>query len=88
MAFGMMGYAQQVVVRVPDDVSIGGFDDTPGCELIWPHLTTIRQPIYDMAYAAADMLLSRGSDSEAAFLASARLLPFELIERDSVKRLG
>ena len=87
MAFGMMGYAQQVGVRVPDDVSIVGFDDTPGCELIWPHLTTIRQPIGDMAYAAADMLLSRNNDSDVAFATSSRLLPFELVVRDSVKTL-
>ena len=72
MAFGMMGYAQQAGVKIPDDVSIVGFDDTPGCELIWPHLTTIRQPIGDMAYAAADMLLSRNPTTAKWGVASGR----------------
>ncbi len=87
MAFGLIGYAHQMGVKVPEDVSIVGFDDTPGCDLIWPHLTTIRQPISDMAYAAADMLLSRPGDADAAFNSSSRLLPFELIERQSVRSL-
>ena len=34
--------------------------------IIWPHLTTIRQPVTDLAYAAADMLLSRALADEDA----------------------
>ncbi len=89
MAFGMMSVAQQMGVKIPDDVSIVGFDDTPGCTLIWPHLTTIRQPVHDMAYAAADILLSRNSVDENAppFTAVTRELPFTLIERDSARKI-
>lgn len=89
MAFGIMSVAQQQGIRVPQDLSIVGFDDTPGCTLIWPHLTTIRQPITDMAYAAADILLSRNSaeDEAPAFEDTTRELPFTLIERDSVQSI-
>ncbi len=89
MAFGIMSVAQQLGVKIPDDISIVGFDDTPGCTLIWPHLTTIRQPIVDMAYAAADILLARNvSEEEEAELANTgRELPFDLIERDSVRSI-
>lgn len=87
MAFGVMAYAQQTGVRVPDQVSVVGFDDTPGSMIIWPHLTTIRQPVTDLAYAAADMLLSRASADEDApnFSDTRRELPFELVMRESAK---
>ncbi|MGA9658273.1 MAG: LacI family DNA-binding transcriptional regulator [Asticcacaulis sp.] len=89
MAFGLMAWAQQAGVRVPDDVSVVGFDDTPGSMLIWPHLTTIRQPVVELAYAAADILLSRNTldEDSSAFNQTSRLLPFELVERDSAKSL-
>lgn len=89
MAFGIMSVAQRLGIRIPDDLSIVGFDDTPGCELIWPHLTTIRQPVTDMAFAAADILLERNNvdgDSQP-FSSIVRELPFTLIERDSVRKL-
>jgi LacI family transcriptional regulator len=87
MAFGVMAYAQQTGVRVPDQVSVVGFDDTPGSMIVWPHLTTIRQPVTDLAYAAADMLLSRASAEEDApnFSDTRRELPFELVMRESAK---
>jgi LacI family transcriptional regulator len=42
---------------VPEDVSVVGFDDAPLAGQVWPALTTIRQPIPDMAAAAAKLLL-------------------------------
>lgn len=88
MAFGLMAYAQQAGIRIPDDLSIAGFDDTPGSMLIWPHVTTIRQPVEDMAYTATDILLKRTIDPdeavEAAFVN--RMLPFTLIKRESVRK--
>lgn len=89
MAFGIMAYAQQTGVRIPDEVSVVGFDDTPGAMVIWPHLTTIRQPVADLAYAAADLLLSRANLDEDGprFQESSRLLPFELVGRESAKAL-
>lgn len=89
MAFGMMSVAQQMGAKIPDDISIVGFDNTPGTMLIWPHLTTIRQPVQELAYAAADILLSRGQLEEEGgnFNATSRLLPFQLIERDSARKI-
>ncbi len=87
MAFGIMAYAQQIGVRMPDEMSIVGFDDAPGSALIWPHLTTIRQPVAELAYMAADILLrhANGEDEGAPLGDVARMLPFELVTRDSVK---
>jgi LacI family transcriptional regulator len=42
---------------VPEDVSVVGFDDSPLASQVWPALTTIRQPISDMAAEAAELLL-------------------------------
>ncbi len=44
-------------LRVPDDMSVVGFDDAPLAALVSPALTTIRQPMYDMGALAASMLL-------------------------------
>ncbi|WKL59017.1 LacI family DNA-binding transcriptional regulator [Asticcacaulis sp. ZE23SCel15] len=86
MAFGIMGVAQQMGIRIPEDISICGFDDAPGSILIWPHVTTIRQPVEDIAYAAADILLAKAEveDEDGTKRDTDRLLPFELIKRNSV----
>ena len=39
-------------------VSIAGFDDSDLAKAVWPPLTTIRQPVRELAYAAADLMLS------------------------------
>jgi LacI family transcriptional regulator len=44
-------------VRVPDDISLVGFDSTPYCETLHPRLTAVRQPISEMAQTAANLLL-------------------------------
>jgi len=46
-------------VRVPRDLSVVGFDDMPMAALAKPPLTTIRNPIHDIGYAAADALLQQ-----------------------------
>ncbi|MFT3997616.1 MAG: LacI family DNA-binding transcriptional regulator [Asticcacaulis sp.] len=88
MAFGVMASAQQAGIRIPEDVSIAGFDDVPGAMLVWPHVTTIRQPVEALAYAAAEILLNRSEpEGDEVPLPEERLLPFRLIERQSVRRL-
>jgi len=57
MAAAVSAVAQGKGLRIPDDLSIGGFDDAPVASTVWPELTTIRQPMGDMA-AMAVMLLS------------------------------
>jgi LacI family transcriptional regulator len=57
MAAGVLMAAHQRGVNVPQELSVAGFDDAPVARLVWPRLTTVFQPAYDMAYAATDMLL-------------------------------
>jgi len=84
MALGVTAVAYRLGVSIPGDVSVAGFDDTPGARVVWPQLTTIRQPIMEMAAAAAELLISgeAGRRDEAGGPAS-RLLDFDLIVRES-----
>ena len=58
MAFGVMAVAHERGISIPDELSLVGFDDNPGAILVWPQLTTIHQPVHEMAFKAADLLLS------------------------------
>ena len=60
--------------------SVAGFDDTDLAAVVWPPLTTIRQPVRDLGYAAADLLLAPKASVEQ------RLLPHALIVRGSVAK--
>lgn len=61
-----MRAAAETGVRIPDDVSLVGYDDLQFSALANPPLTTISQPVKDMAAAAAELLLRRmrGEDAE------------------------
>lgn len=57
MAAATVAVAQRLGLYVPSDLTVVGFDDAPLATTIWPELTTVRQPIGDMAGAAVDMLV-------------------------------
>ena len=83
-AYGAMRAAAETGVRIPDDVSLVGYDDLQFSALANPPLTTVSQPVKDMATAAAELLLRRmrGEDAESPPLFAPRL-----IERQTVKNL-
>ncbi len=55
-AFGVYEAARQRGLRIPQDLSVVGFDDLPIAPWVSPPLTTVRQPLADMGAAAASML--------------------------------
>jgi len=59
MAAGALHAAHQVGMRIPDELSIVGFDDAPFAGLLSPPLTTIAQPVYAMAQKMADLIVAR-----------------------------
>ncbi len=61
MALGVLAAAQKLGLVVPRDLSVAGFDDTPSASMVWPSLTTVRQPIIDMAAAATEMIIAQSS---------------------------
>jgi DNA-binding LacI/PurR family transcriptional regulator len=56
MAVGAMVHCRAAGLRVPEDVSIVGFDDLPFVSLLTPRLTTVRQPAGDMGVGAISLL--------------------------------
>ena len=67
MALGVYQAARDAGLRVPDDLSIVGYDDAPIAARVWPGLTTVRLPIRDMGrIAAAKLMLQEGVESPAA----------------------
>lgn len=59
MALGAMALAAQRGFSVPADLAVAGFDDSPGSRMVYPPLTTVRQPFEAMARAAVAILLGR-----------------------------
>jgi LacI family transcriptional regulator len=59
MAAGVLLAAHERGVQVPAQLSVAGFDDTELASIVWPTLTTVRQPVYEMAYRATDLLIDR-----------------------------
>jgi DNA-binding LacI/PurR family transcriptional regulator len=58
VAIGAMMACRRMNINVPGQVSIVGFDDNDLCEIVYPPLTTIRQPKYEMGQTAMQMLLA------------------------------
>lgn len=58
-AMGAIRALHDAQLRVPQDVSVIGFDDIKGAAFLSPSLTTIRQPLYNMGKLAAKVLLDR-----------------------------
>ncbi|NPV54351.1 MAG: LacI family DNA-binding transcriptional regulator [Firmicutes bacterium] len=81
IAVGVMSAARELQLRVPQDVSIVGYDDVPLSRLSNPPLTTIRQPISDMGKVAVRLLVQkiRGTRKKQTSM----VLPVELIVRGS-----
>lgn len=63
MAFGLFRAARDLGLHVPEDLSVVGYDDLPAAEWVGPELTTVRQPLLEMAEQATRMLLAL-SDGE------------------------
>jgi LacI family transcriptional regulator len=63
-AIGAMRAFMDSGLRVPEDISVVGFDDIPGSAFQNPSLTTVRQPLHEMGEAASDILLERLSGAD------------------------
>jgi LacI family transcriptional regulator len=80
-AAGVLSAAAQLGLKVPADVAIAGFDDSWIAQSVWPNLTTIYQPITEMATAAAEMLIARNGSDERNLVE----LPYRLVARGSTQ---
>jgi LacI family transcriptional regulator len=86
MALGCMETLAQLGLRIPDDISVAGFDDTLLARIAVPQLTSVRQPLRAIGIRAVELLLARieHSGGEAASAAKPIVLPVDLVPRASV----
>ena len=77
MAAGVLAVAHDRGIAVPGELSVTGFDDTTLARTVWPPLTTIHQPMAELARTATEILIAGGDITH-------RRLPHTLVERASV----
>lgn len=82
-AFAVMSALTQMGMKVPDDVSVVGFDDTPLCEKAIPKITTIQVQKKLMGEVAVSKLVDRIHRKETVTMT--QLLSVKIVERDSLK---
>ncbi len=80
-AFGAMDAAREFNLDIPGDISIVGFDDIPQASIVYPKLTTVRQPLIQMGQVAVRLLLEKLDNPEKE--ARRVTLGTELVIRDS-----
>jgi len=80
-AYGVYLAARERGLRIPEDLSVVGFDDVDLCRWVSPQLTTVRQPLSSMAAEATRLLLKLAAGEEVA--SPTVRLASKLIVRDS-----
>jgi LacI family transcriptional regulator len=82
IALGALGAARDLGLKLPQDLSIVGFDDAPSSALVTPALTTVRQPLLDIGAEALRLLVALIEGESVPSVT--HLKPPELVVRDSV----
>ena len=82
----LMKSAQMKKILIPEKLSIVGFDDSPTAEQVWPSLSTVKQPVIEMALHAAKLLIGEfdGLTEETV----SKEFKSEIIIRESLKNLN
>ncbi|MDO4322825.1 MAG: LacI family DNA-binding transcriptional regulator [Lachnospiraceae bacterium] len=85
-AIGLMKGFYEAGIRVPEDISVMGFDDLDISAYMTPGLTTVRQEISLKGEHAVNLLVQNMAD--AGMKKATEILPVRIVERESVKRKG
>ena len=88
MALGAVRCLNDHGYRVPDDISVMGFDDLPIARMVTPRLTTVAQPFLEIGEAAVKWLIRAASQSPSPSEIGDYLLPHRLVERESVRSIS
>lgn len=83
LALGLIQVATETGHRVPDDLSVVGFDDTFLARLVTPALTTIRQPVHRIGQCAAELAITAAREESSAD--QNPVLPVDLVVRRSTE---
>ncbi len=85
-ALGVYEAARQLGIRIPEDLSVVGFDDLQMTEIVSPPLTTVRQPLEEMGSTATEMIIN--FDKRMPHAIQSRILPTTLVRRKSTRELS
>lgn len=83
-AMGVYEAARTLGLRIPEDLSVVGFDDVQTSAYMGPALTTVHQPLQDMAGATVRMILDKATDNPVQ---NRMVFPTNIVVRDSTMRL-
>ena len=83
MAAGALLAAHKMSLRIPEDISITGFDDTPVSEIVWPPLTTIHQPIKQIGRRAVELAVAMANDANRETQLRHEVIDYHIVCRAS-----
>ena len=85
LALEAMNMVREAGLRIPEDVSVIGFDDPFSAQLVYPALTTVRQPLYEMGLRAGERIvrLMRGEETRTPIR---EVLPAQIMIRRSTAK--
>lgn len=86
-AIGAIRAIQEQGLRVPQDISVMGFDDIPGAAFYTPSLTTVQQPLNRMGEVAAEVLLER-IDGKKEYPSEIAIEPALVVRESTAKAPG
>ena len=85
VAIGVMEAARKLGLSMPDELAIVGFNDEPVASLIYPKLSSVRQPVLEMGRMSARLLIEQ-IESPGPFKPVIKSYMTRLIVRDSSRR--
>lgn len=83
MAIGAMEVFMEQGIRIPEDISIIGFDDIPMASYIKPSLSTVRIPVYEMVTGITEYVINNIGENKKGLIT--KDFPTEFIRRDTCK---
>ena len=84
MAIGAMDVIRDAGLRVPEDISVVGFDNREIADVVYPRLTTVEIDLKTIGFEAAKVASSKLSDQDEAAAQQSIIIPSKLILRDTV----
>jgi len=87
MAAAVLRVANNLNIRVPDELSVAGFDDNILASRIIPSLTTIRRPVFNMACLAVQKLINKSRNNQEKLALQKTVTP-NLVTRESTGRVN
>lgn len=87
-AAAVVAIAHRRGLRVPEELSVAGFDDSPLAVRMLPLLTTVRQPVADIARRATELAVQLARNSQEPGPATVEIVPHMIIERETTSAPG